>query len=620
VYLNKIMRRLVALMLLVTMAIPFPVSAAEGDYTTVVSAPSTIRFPKMTAYYEIHDPAGEFVSGLTEKQVSIVEDGKIHPVDALQEFRIGVQFSVVINAASGFSLRNGKGVSRYDAAMAEVRNWAESEREIATDDLSLINNDSTLISHTQEIAPWLTALDDYKPDFKTTIPNMQGISKALDLAGETDASSQIKHAVLWITPPPDEAGIGAIPNLIQRANSTNTKVYIWMISPSTEFNKPAAQVLIDFAAKTGGSTFAFSGSEAFPSIVSMLEPMRSLYQVTYTSEIATGGSHSLAVQVKLAEKDVTTLPVPFMLQVEAPNPIFVGLPSSLVRTAAEDAPKPAEALVPETLPVEILVEYPDNHVRALSHSALYVDDVMVAENTREPYEKFNWDLKSITSSGEHRLRVEVTDVLGMTKSTIEVPVKITIVIPRTDWWTKLTRNGGMIAILIALLALGMLGGVVLMTWRGRRSPAMKKATHRPKESDLHGKPVQPLRVDSRKMVTPMPAAQLLRLDENNQPTTAQPIVLANRETSFGSDVSLADVVIDSTSVANLHATITVGEDGIYYLRDLGTTAGTWLNFAPISSQPTPLEHGDCIHFGQVPYRFILAAPGAIRKPVISHIQ
>jgi hypothetical protein len=45
-----------------------------------------------------------------------------------------------------------------------------------------------------------------------------------------------------------------------------------------------------------------------------------------------------------------------------------------------------------------------------------------------------------------------------------------------------------------------------------------------------------------------------------------------------------------------------------------------LNFTPISNQPVPLEHGDCIHFGQVPYRFILAEPLAIRKPVVTNIK
>lgn len=615
------MRRLIALLLFVSLFISSSVFAQAEDYQAVVTKPSTTTFPQLTVFYEIHDPAGAFVSGLTAKQVTAVEDGKILPIDNLQEFRIGIQFSVVINADSGFSIRNGVGVTRYDTAMAEVQKWAEAEREIATDDLSLVSNDAILISHAQEISPWLTTLASYKPDFKKVTPNLQGISKAIDLAGETDPASQIKHSILWVTAPLSQDMVGAIPGLIERAKTNNTSVHIWMISPSSQFNTPAANVLSDFAARTGGSYFAFSGTEPFPSITKLLEPLRSLYQITYSSGITAGGSHTLAINVKLAEKNITTLPVPFTLQVEPPNPIFVGLSSTLVRTAPQDAPNPAEALIPNTLPVEILVEFPDQHPRGLSHSALYVDDVMVTENNRAPFEQFKWDLTKYTKDGDHRLRAEITDQLGMTKSTIDVPVKITVIIPRTDLWTRFSRNGGMIAILIAILAMGILAGVVLTTWRGRRPAVLRKAANQPqKDSGKPANAVRGLRIDKRKLVTPMPEAQLLRLDDNNQPATARPIILTESETSFGSDVSLADVVIDSPSVANLHATIQRGEDGIYYLRDMGSTAGTWLNFTPLSNQPIPLEHGDCIHFGQVPYRFVLAKPGTIRKPMISSIK
>jgi hypothetical protein len=248
-----------------------------------------------------------------------------------------------------------------------------------------------------------------------------------------------------------------------------------------------------------------------------------------------------------------------------------------------------------------------------------VDDVLVAENTRAPFEKFEWNLKTITASSDHRLRVEVTDELGLTQSTIEMPVKVTVVLPQNDLWSKLTRNGGMIAILIALLALGMLVGVVLMTWHGRRSPEINQATPAA-GAEPRGRSGTTTPANPRQLITPMPAAQLLRLDEHNQPMAALPIVLNSPETSYGTDVTLADVVIDSPSVAGLHATISLGEDGNYYLHDLGSIPGTWLNFAPISSQPVALEHGDCIHFGQVPFRFILAAPRVIRKPSIQPVK
>ncbi len=39
------------------------------------------------------------------------------------------------------------------------------------------------------------------------------------------------------------------------------------------------------------------------------------------------------------------------------------------------------------------------------------------------------------------------------------------------------------------------------------------------------------------------------------------------------------------------------------MADVNSAAGTWLNYAPISSRGAHLEHGDVLQFGRASFRF-----------------
>jgi hypothetical protein len=49
---------------------------------------------------------------------------------------------------------------------------------------------------------------------------------------------------------------------------------------------------------------------------------------------------------------------------------------------------------------------------------------------------------------------------------------------------------------------------------------------------------------------------------------------------------------------------------------MGSSAGTWINYTPVSGEGACLEHGDLIHIGRVGFRFSLQKSGRSRKTVI----
>jgi predicted component of type VI protein secretion system len=66
-----------------------------------------------------------------------------------------------------------------------------------------------------------------------------------------------------------------------------------------------------------------------------------------------------------------------------------------------------------------------------------------------------------------------------------------------------------------------------------------------------------------------------------------------------------EVRLQEESVAAEHARLTRREDGSYHVADLGSEAGTWVNYAPVSAEGSQLRDGDLVHIGRVPFRFLL---------------
>jgi pSer/pThr/pTyr-binding forkhead associated (FHA) protein len=110
-------------------------------------------------------------------------------------------------------------------------------------------------------------------------------------------------------------------------------------------------------------------------------------------------------------------------------------------------------------------------------------------------------------------------------------------------------------------------------------------------------------------------AQLVPLIDATQEDSSPPIPITDENVTFGTDPGKVDQVLDDPSVDGLHAQLRRTSEGDFRLSDQGSTAGTWVNYSPVSSGGTQLEQGDLIHIGRVGFRFIMRNPKRVRKPV-----
>lgn len=607
---------------------------AQAAAYAEISAIDTQGFPRINALVDVYNASGEFVAGLQPSDVTVYEDGQPRAADELVESESSVQIVMAVNPGPALAVRDGGGVARFTRVVEALGAWANSQPAESNDDLSLVSLSGSLISHASP-KDWFVSLNSFKPDFRTTTPNLQSLTMALDTVNAPALQPGMKRAVLFITPHMDDPNIdNTIAPLIQRAVDTKVRVFVWYVDADTQFNSASANAFRMLAQQTNGSFFAFSGTETFPDPNLYFATLRHIYSLEYTSSAATSGEHVLSLDVETPDGKIAAVDKTFSVDVQPPNPIVLSPPFEVKRQPPADDPY-AEELTPAQQSIEILVEFPDGHPRELKRTTLYVDGQMVVENTTEPFETFMWDISAYDASGKHEITAEAEDVLGLSKSSIVIPVNMTVIQPPRGLQSIFARYSSYLVLggigLAGLLLLGILlrGRTNIVLFRKRKQARQRfedpltqpvAAITEPPASATKKSKTEPRRVIS--ILQPRAArvaeapAQLIRLTSGGEPASAVPIPLAEKDMTFGTDPVQSKRVLDDPSVSPLHARIKQTEDGSFIIYDHGSVAGTWVNYEPITREGHRLAHGDTIHFGQLTYRFDLSQPPAASEPKI----
>jgi hypothetical protein len=601
---------------------------AQSAATAELSLVDAGNFPTVTALLDVFDEQGQPITGLTPKDVTVLEDGQPHPVGQLTESTPPAQIVVAINPGPAFAVRDATGKARFSQVTEVLSGWAGAQPTESPDDLSLVSIAGPIITHASP-TDWAISLNAFQPDFRSTTPNVQLLSVALNTANEGTPQPGMKRAILLITPHMDDANLDLTLNdIAQQAVASQVRIFVWFVDAELYFDTASATAFKALALQTGGDYFAFSGTETLPDPESYFSPLRHLYSLSYTSTLTNSGGHTLAAEVETSAGTLTSKEQTFSLNVEPPNPILVMPPAQIVRQAPQDDPFNAKLLLPEKQNLDIVIEFPDEHPRPLVRTTLYVDGQPAAQNESKPFDTFNWDLSGYTESGEHTLVVEAVDSLGMSKASMGVRVMLTVVHPPTGLQAFLARYRSFIALGAIIIAGGILI-VVLLSGRVRIRSRRERRAERKRFTDPVTQPVKIQQAEppsKRKQATRLPWARreqvqdapayLTRLRDDGEPMTGNPIPLTEQEITFGTDPVQASYVLDHPSVAALHARLKRTEGGDFLLIDNQSVAGTWVNYDPIDKSGRILKHRDVVHFGQLMYRFSLKNPPADAEPKI----
>jgi hypothetical protein len=601
-------------------------SAQEGSQVRLTPI-DTEEFPRVTSYLDVRTPEGEFVFGLERQNVHIIEDGSQLPVLELEPLRTGVQFVLAISPGPAFDIRDVQGVSRYEYMAEALMGWGNSRGGSTVDDLSIVVADGPESTHLTEIDRWISLLNSYTPTGSETGPDFDLLAQAMDVAADPTTNPGMGRAVLFVTPLPSQDISLGLQSIAARANQQGVKIFIWLVASSELFSSPEAQQMAQLAEQTGGRLFAYSGQESIPSPEEFLEGMRNAYFLAYNSQITTSGPHQVNAEVNIGGQSIVSPVQEFDLEVMPPSITFVSPPMEIERLSIEDEGDP-EILLPDSQDLEVLVEFPDGHVRPLSRTTLYVNGEEYKSNFTEPFHQFTWDLSEFTSSGEYILEVEVEDELGLSSKSLETSILVTVANSSPNPLRVISQNRTIIAGIVVAVSGAILLFVLVLG--GRLRPGFwREYRRRNKLSDPVTQPVQSVQAQPTPKratwinrfrwpsgrITSKQFAQLVPLTDANKADTYPPIVISRQIVTFGSDPGQADQLVEDGSVEDLHARLRRESQGVFRLSDEGSIAGTWVNYAPISDEGIILEQGDLIHIGRVGFRFIMRNPRRVRKPV-----
>ena len=632
-------------------------SSAQAAFIATLTAPDTTTFPRLKAYLDVHDPAGEFVHGLTPQDITMLENGVQVPVSELQEQKPGVQFVIAITPGASFSIRDANGISRYEYLLQGLLAGTWKDQPAGSDDFSLLTIGGPQLMHSSDPASLRSSLETYLPDDPNAIPSLEVLAAALQVASDPTIRPGMERAILFITPPQETDVSLGLQSIIASASQQNIHIYVWLVAAQEVFDLPEIDPLRNLADQTHAAFFAFSLDEIVPDLETLLEPLRYVYQLGYDSQIAITGAQQVSAQVTMGSELITTPPIAFELSLQSPAPTILNPPTEIVRKYSSQPTPETTGVAGDLLPVEqvlrIQVTYPDGYNRPLVRTSLSVDGAMVAENTSPPFDQFVWDLRPYTQDGVHTLSVEATDTLGLVGKTGETSVKIIVPSTTQGVIVAVSQNRLLVigvtvfisaSILVLVLILG--GRIHPKPYPGQvRLPAgssekTRPAGYRERRRQLKDPVTQPVKIASAQPVQARPRtkswierfpwlkrkekptpvmAYLIPLVGSDDPTLPVPLQITADDVTLGSDPHQASLVIADPSIEGLHARIH-HEEKSFLLTDAGSVAGTWVNYEQVTPNGTNLEHADIIHLGRVGFRFKLSEPGPLRKVVVTPLE
>jgi hypothetical protein len=594
---------------------PGLVVLAQTIAPLAISSTDISQFPNITLDIRISKEVASSLSSLTADQIQVSEQGNTITPNTVNKIEPGLQTILALNAGTYMAV-DYRLQTLYGHVQKQVLDWLSVQPSTEKDDFSFTSNTGTIISHVTDPQILSQSFAGFKPNLLAAIPSLQALSSALSIAAEPLARQTMQRSIFYITVLPDKKVLESLPSLIAQASSLDVKVFVWLIGPKDMAGTPNTLPLVQLAESTGGEFFFYSGPETFPDLNTEFSPLRSFYQVQYSSLIRKTGTYDVAVNIMGTKKEWSSPGHPLEIILLPPNVFFLSPKTSVHRIWEQDSSKES-VLAPSTLTFQIKVEFPDGHPRALLETKFLVDGEIVESTAQSPFDTFTWDITAFMNTGEHSLQIKGEDILGFNFQTSEIPVDFAVDPKPLSFFARLVRfitSGPVLATLIGLVTIGAIVAIILRTNRNLAErkkqkifspniidPLTQQIDMRA-ESILRegGIPSQPLSHIS----TARPYARLVRLSEITQDAIPEAILyISKRDVTLGSDPRVVTIGIAAPSVSPIHARIQLTDSGTFIINDLKSTAGTWVNFAPVSAKGATLESGDLVHLGKLLYRF-----------------
>lgn len=577
-------------------------ATAQSAVAVRVSLPITDQFPQISLFIAVVDGTGRYIPGLLAPSFTVIEDNNPIPDVTIQETQVGTRQIIVINTTSGLKLRDPLGNSRFDLVRQALLDWWQLPEATlyGIDDLSLVTAEGALVSHSRSAADLASMVDNLEPSFDDDVSGYDLLLQALDFTSDPIPMPGMPSYLVFFTSLLRTPRDLPIANIIARANDTGTTIYPVLIGPAEAIEQIEAEPLRLLAVETGGQLITFDPLLGLDELAEKILLQRTQYLLTYNSLAATAGLHQVQIQFTEGGRDTLSDPQIFEIDVRPPEVTFIQ-PPDLIHRQIDDSSSAPDAFSPISQSLQLLITFPDQHLRAIISSQLFVDGELISQNNEAPFDSFEWDLSNYLETNTHTIQVIVEDALGVQGSSISHPIDILVETPPRGLAALRPALGSIVAALAVLIAGVVLAAGLINMGRSRRD----SSTPAKGSSLWGGGSLRRAGLRSKQSSHPI-EAYLIPVDaEGNE---GDFIPLTGVDFIFGSDPSMTSAPLLDPSVAGIHARLTRQAAGDYLLRDQGSVAGTWINYELVSDEGYFLKHGDLIHIGRQVFRFRLPTP------------
>jgi FHA domain-containing protein/Big-like domain-containing protein len=414
---------------------------------------------------------------------------------------------------------------------------------------------------------------------------------AIDAVKKSAEIPKGRRAVILLTDGKDEKA-GAkfsthgLADVIDAATTKAIRVPIYTIGVGPQVD---AKELGRMAALTGGRSLLATSLDDLPGFYETLaNQLKNQYLIKYYTQ-STSGEHSVVIKARFGEslgqdeKRFWTPPLPVL---RPPSVSFV-------------SPGPGDP-IRDIVTVNINITPEDTVARV----RYYVDGVLKGENSRAPFDSFDWDTAGLPG-GLHMLRVEVVDVNGQSgfaemTATVKAPAAAAPEPHKSEPVKKRVSPAIIWGIAIVLLLAVVGGGLFWWRRQGREEPAEEpsplEAAYRPSEQEA---PQRDFEDETQYMPDFGETMESMASGAKERSPLATLTVLKSMNLDPGKtfDLSIATTTIGRTSgndifipdkpVSRKHAEIKF-DGSAFYIMDLGSKNGTKVDGETVSSEPKGL--------------------------------
>jgi VWFA-related protein len=567
-----------------------PIGQLTINYIEASPAPEQAA-NEVRVYLTVSDSDENPISGLSAGDFEALEDGR--PIDIQEVSQTTDPMAVVLALDTSGSMQ---------ALDKSGRSSMELAKRAAVEFISLLSPEDRVAVFSFNNAPALQL--DFTTDHAAAVEAVSALRAKpnaatclYDTAYEAvKKSAEIprgRRAIVLLTDGRDEKGKGLCStyssnDVIDAATTKTIRVPIYTIGAGPRVD---AKELARMAHLTGGRSLLSDTAAGLSGLYqTVANQLKYQYALSYFTQSASG-EHSLVVKARL---DGTT---------GQDEKRFWSPPLPVVRPPSVEIIRPQSGQEVEgEVRVRVRIEPED----AVEKVRLYIGAALKAEHSSPPFDVFVWNTEGL-AGGLHVLRVEVIDLKGQS-GVAETTVKVKAPPPRPEPVPKpaVEKKKGIPPVLwiVGLVVLMAMVGVVL--WLKKRGKAGAAAEEwkpdqvvRPQETGVSmdfdadetqyigdiGPTVEAMMAGAgdRKPLATLTVVKSMNLDPGKT------FEIINGSTTVGR-TSGNDIFIPDKPVSRKHAEIT-HEDGIFYIKDLGSKNGTKLDEQLVSEEGARLYDG-----------------------------